>query len=157
MRVIHPPPHAPPPHQPVQMKTFLFALALLLAAFPAAAQKSPGVRPDSSGVYELRDVQVLPRPINTARLQAALASTYPASLSDAPVSGTVEVRMRVDEKGVPRDLKVMQSTHADFDAPTLAAVANLRFVPAQVDGRPVQVWVILPIQWEVAPAESQDR
>jgi hypothetical protein len=45
----------------------------------------------------------------------------------------------------------MHTTHAEFNAPTLAAVGKLRFTQAQVDGRPVQVWVILPIQWEVAP------
>jgi len=130
------------------------ALALLLAAAPAAAQKADaqkaGAKPDSTGTYELSAVTAGPRPLNLQDLLLALEATYPPELRAARVGGEVLVRFRLDTKGFPHELKVMRSTESQFDAPTLEAVRKLRFSPAELEGRPVQVWVVLPIQWSVS-------
>jgi TonB family protein len=131
------------------MKSILFVLALLLTAAPAAAQKGRSLEADTTGVYELRAVTAAPRPLNVADLQAALLNTYPQELRDAGVNGEVQVRFRVDARGMPHNLVVTQSSNPQFDAPTLEAVRKLRFTPAEVNGKPVQVWVVLPIQWVV--------
>jgi periplasmic protein TonB len=131
------------------MRTLLLALALLLAAAPAYAQKTKSLAADTSGVYELRDVTTPPRALNVADLREALVNTYPAPLRDAAVNGIVQVRFRVDAAGVPHDFVVMESTNAAFDKPTLEAIAKLRFSPARLAGRPVAVWVIQPIHWTV--------
>lgn len=101
------------------MRTLLLALALLLAAAPAYAQKTKGLFADTSGVYELRDVTTPPRALNVADLREALVNTYPAPLRDAAVNGIVQ------------------------------AIAKLRFSPARLEGRPVAVWVVQPIHWTV--------
>lgn len=131
------------------MRTLLLALALLLAAAPASAQKTKGLAADTSGVYELRDVTTPPRALNVADLRDALVNTYPVALRNAAVNGIVQVRFRVDAAGVPHDFTVVESTNAEFDKPTLEAIAKLRFSPARLEGRPVAVWVIQPIHWTV--------
>ena len=108
--------------------------------------------PADEGTYELSAVEELPRPTNTADLSRQLARNYPPLLRDAGVTGTVQVRMRVLEDGRVdgESIQITSSTHEQFDEPTMRAVRVLRFRPAKVNGRPVKVWVDLPIQWTVA-------
>ncbi|MBW3570487.1 MAG: TonB family protein [Gemmatimonadetes bacterium] len=107
--------------------------------------------PPDEGTYELSAVEELPRPTNTSDLTRQLARNYPPLLRDAGVTGTVHVRMgvqpdgRVDESSI----QITNSTHEQFNDPTIRAVRVLRFRPAKVNGRPVPVWVDLPIQWTV--------
>jgi TonB family protein len=131
------------------MRSILSAAALLLAAAPASAQKPPAV-PDSTGAYELRAVTQPPRVLNARELAAALEATYPPVLRASGTAGQVEVRMRVDTLGVPTEVVVTRSTDSRFDPPTVEAVKKLRFAPAELDGRPVIVWVLLPIHWTVS-------
>lgn len=138
------------------MKRWLPVLALVAAA-GFAALVWPGSRPDSGRTYEIREVQDGPRPLNVMQLRAVLQRTYPPHLRESRVGGTVEVRMRVDQRGVPHDLEVTSSTHQDFDAPTLAAVSTLRFAPARVDRKPVQVWVLLPVEWRIDDPDPGNR
>ena len=129
-------------------RAFLFS-ALLLAAVPAAAQDAAQAVADR--VYELVDVETLPRPANAAELVAALQAGYPADLRAGGVEGTVQVSMIVGADGTVSQPSVVRSTHAGFDSATVAAVGMLRFEPARVGGRPVRARVELPIQWRLAP------
>jgi TonB family protein len=131
------------------MKTLLFALALLLAAAPASAQKAKSLGQDTAGTYELRAVTAPPRALNAEDLRDALMNTYPVALRDAGVNGIVQVRFRVDAAGVPHNFTIVDSSNAAFDKPTLEAIAKLRFSPARLGERPVAVWVIQPIHWTV--------
>jgi TonB family protein len=147
------PPPAIPAHASL-MSTRNIALALasaaLLAAAPAHAQAT-----DSASVYELSAVSVAPRPLNMAEFAAALNASYPAPLRAAGVTGRVQTAFVLGPDGVPRDVRISESTDTAFNAPTLAAVQTLRFSPAQVNGRSVSVHVELPIQWRLA-APVQD-
>jgi hypothetical protein len=42
---------------------------------------------------------------------------------------------------------VTHSTDSRFNEPTLRVIRVLRHRPARLNGRPVKVWVELPIQW----------
>jgi TonB family protein len=123
------------------------------AAVPADAQQRPQnaqkVEADTSGVYELRAVEELPRLIDVAAFQRALATTYPPELRDAGRSGEVTVRFIVEPDGKVSHASIVRSSEKAFDAPTLAAVRTLRFRPARVGGRPARVWVMQPVQWVV--------
>jgi TonB family protein len=59
--------------------------------------------------------------------------------------------MRVMEDGTvdAGSITVTSSSHEQFNDPTIRSVQRLRFRPAKVNGRPVKVWVELPIQWTV--------
>jgi TonB family protein len=131
------------------MRTLLAALSLLLAASPAAAQDAPG--PDSGRVYELAEVETPPRPMNVADLRAALDAGFPPERLAQGAGGTANVSFVVGTDGAVRQARVVSSTDAAFDAPSLSALAILRFSPATVDGTPVATRVELPIQWQ-APA-----
>lgn len=127
---------------------------------PADSADSAGGRPDrpadftgvgaaGDGTYELSAVEEIPRPLNTRDLVRALEAGYPPLLRDARVNGTVEVRFRVMADGNvdPESIHVVDSTLEAFEEPTRQAVRGLRFRPARVNGRDVNVWVTLPIVW----------
>ncbi|MBB4635450.1 energy transducer TonB [Longimicrobium terrae] len=128
---------------------WMMACAALLAAAPAAAQQAPAAQ-----VYELRSVEIAPRPLNAAEMAALLNSLYPASLRAAGVSGTVRVSMIVGTDGTPREAHVLESADSAFNAPTLAAVQTLRFSPAELNDQPVNVRVELPIAWQASSPET---
>lgn len=109
------------------------------------------VTPPDEGTYELSAVEEQPRPRNIADLRRQLERNYPPLLRDARVTGTVQVRFRVMEDGTidPSSITVSSSTHEQFNDPSIRSVQRLRFSPAKVNGRPVKVWVELPIQWQV--------
>lgn len=131
------------------MRTLLAALSLLLAASPAAAQDAPP--PDSGRVYELTEVETLPRPVNVADLRAALDAGFPPQRLAEGAGGTVNVSFVIGADGAVRQARVVSSTDAAFDAPSLSALAVLRFSPATEGGTPVATRMELPIEWQ-APA-----
>ena len=103
----------------------------------------------SERVYELREVEVEPRPRNLTTLRRALERLYPVHLRDSRIEGLVQVRFRVDANGVPSNFLVQRTSNPQFNQPTLEALAELRFSPARVARKAVPVWVELPIQWTV--------
>lgn len=116
------------------------------------ASGSPGGGADAAAeggtrVYEMKEVDERPRPRNMHGLRRDLERAYPGELRDAAVSGMVHVRFRLDREGVPRDIRVTRTTDRRFNQPTVESVGRLRFSPAQVDGRLVEVWIDLPVQW----------
>jgi TonB family protein len=121
----------------------------LAAAVPAGAQQAS---PDVARVYELAEVEVLPRPQNAADLLAALHQGYPPHLRQAGVGGTVHVAFVVGPDGHTGDVHVLATPDSSFNTPTMEAVSLLRFTPAQVQGHPVAVRVEQPITWRVEPS-----
>jgi TonB family protein len=132
------------------MRSLSFFLAVLAAA-PAAAQPAT---PAADRVYELNEVEVLPRPQNGAEFTAALRQSYPQSLREAGVGGTVHVSFVLRPDGQPDDVRVLSTPDSAFNAPTTQAVTLLRFTPAQVQGRPVAVRVEQPITWRAEPVAA---
>lgn len=113
---------------------------------------------DGGREYEMGEVEVAPRPINLAAFRRVLERTYPAHLRGTRSQGTVSVRMLVDTAGVPRNPRILQSTQPEFNQATLESVVQLRFRPARVDGKPVNAWVELPIQWTISdPSPTAPR
>lgn len=108
--------------------------------------------PADEGTYELSAVEELPSLSNRSDFGRQLARNYPPLLRDAGVTGTVQVRFRVLEDGRvdSESIQITNSTHEQFNDPTIRAVRSMRFRPAKVNGRPVKVWVEQPIQWTVA-------
>lgn len=108
--------------------------------------------PPDEGTYELSAVEEQPRPTNLPDLRRQLERNYPPLLRDARVTGTVQVRMRVTADGTvdANSITITSSSHEQFNDPTIRSVQRLRFRPAKVNGRPVPVWVELPIQWQVS-------
>ena len=55
------------------------------------------------------------------------------------LEGTVIVEMIVDEKGMPREPRIVQSAGAVLDEAVIEAVYKLRYEPAATRGLPVRV------------------
>jgi protein TonB len=108
-------------------------------------------QPDSTGAYELGQVEEAPRATNARRLQRALQRLYPAPLKAAGVGGEVQVRFRVGPDGTVSHAHVIDTTDDRFNAATISLVHELRFTPARIGGRPVPVWMEVPIAWSAVP------
>lgn len=108
--------------------------------------------PQDKSTYELSMVEELPRPSNTAQFSRALASNYPRALRAERVPGEVQVRFRVLEDGSvdPDSVSIVSSTNEQFNEPSARSVLVLRFRPARIGGRPVKVWIVMPIAWRVS-------
>jgi TonB family protein len=61
-------------------------------------------------------------------------------------TSTVTVSMTVTEKGVPTDLKVVDSQDPLLNRSVLDAVANYRFAPASLDSKPTAVPLLLTVR-----------
>src|SRR5829696_9103876 len=113
----------------------LVALALCLAV-PAACQRKP--------VIETEPVALTP-----------LSFQYPEELWDAGVEGRTVLRILITEQGTVDSARVeTPSGYAAFDSAALAGTSGLRFEPARRDGTPVRKWVLLPVEFDIAPADS---
>jgi protein TonB len=113
----------------------LAALALCLGA-TAACQRKP--------VVETEPVALTPP-----------AFQYPEELWDAGVEDTTVLRILIDEQGGVDSTRVEKpSGYPAFDSAALAGTAGLRFKPATRDGVPTRKWVLLPVVFDITPADS---
>jgi TonB family protein len=98
------------------------------------AQNAEGAKPYGK-VYHL-DKDVTP-----PKLISSVQPEFPESErnSKSKYEGTCLVGFVVDESGTPRDINVIRSLRADFDAKAVEAVEQYRFTPAMKAGEPVAV------------------
>lgn len=112
-----------------------------------------GVAPPDEGTYELSAVEELPVIRNPAGVARQIAARYPPALRDSGVWGGVILRFRLMESGTvePSSVGVELTTDPAFNEPAMAVVREMRFQPARVNGRPVKVWIELPIGFLAVP------
>ena len=92
-----------------------------------------------------------PRVINVATLRSRMEALYPVNLRFAGIGGPVVIQLVVDTKGFvePRGDTIVSAAFRELESPTRELVRSLRFEPARRNGRPVRVWVRLPVIWSV--------
>lgn len=76
------------------------------------------------------------------------APAYPDEARRAGIEGTVTVQALVDREGVVRDARVVRGI-PPLDEAALRAVRQWRFRPAKSNGRPIAVWVAVPIRFSL--------
>lgn len=81
-------------------------------------------------------------------LVAMQTPVYPEIARDAGLEGTVLVRALVNVDGAVREVRLLQSL-LGFDEAALAAASTAVFRPAQQQGKPVAVWVVIPIEFRL--------
>lgn len=88
-----------------------------------------------------------PQLANRSEFARALTRNYPQHLRDEGVEGEVAVRFRVLESGAvdSASMQVTRSANEELSTAALASVRLLRFRPGRAYGRPVKVWIELPI------------
>ena len=105
---------------------------------------------DISAAPVFTPMTVRPEIINRGAVQAALMREYPPILRDAGIGGTVEVWFFISEEGRVLDSRVSRSSgQVQFDQAALKVADVVRFSPALNRDQRVQVWIQLPITFQV--------
>lgn len=98
--------------------------------------------------YGARDVDVLPRALREVQ------PDYPAEADRQRMSGKVRLQVKIEADGRVSDIEVVSADPPEvFDEAALKAFRAARFVPAEKNGRPVRVRVLIPVEfdWEGRP------
>jgi bla regulator protein blaR1 len=83
---------------------------------------------------------------------APVPPVYPSAAAKNHQSGSVVMKVLVGEDGKVKDAVVERSEPAGvFDEASLEAVRNWRFTPAMENGKPVEGWVRVPIDFQAPP------
>jgi protein TonB len=114
-----------------------------LMAIPPGYGRDDGPGDDLTHIMHPIDLDKAPHALFQAR------PTYPYSLKTSGVSGEVLVDFLVDEQGRVNDVRVVRSTHHDFEETTMRAVAKWRFEPGKRHGRVVRFRMSLPVAFTV--------
>ncbi len=107
--------------------------------------------PADEGTYEMSAVEELPELSNRNDVARQISRNYPPLLRDAGVTGTVQLRFRVNQDGRvdAESIQVENASHEAFGDAAKKVVERMRFRPAKVGGKSVNVWVTLPIQFQL--------
>lgn len=111
----------------------LFLLLLAVCAGPAGRPASAADIPDQQ-----------PRPT------VQVPPDYPLGLAMMDKSGIVLLTFVVDINGLVTDIRVLHTTDPGFNEAAVAAVAKWRFIPGKKNGRPVNVRMELPFQFNIS-------
>jgi TonB family protein len=76
---------------------------------------------------------------------------YPKALKKAGTRGEVVVTLRIGTNGAVYNPSVVSATNPAFADSALIAVRQWRFLPEMRDGRPVEMWVNLPLEFGPSP------
>ena len=94
--------------------------------------------------YALHMVDQVPKLLKRGPL------SYPESARKKRLAGDVTVRFLLDERGEISRVHVLHAAPPDaFNSAALAAVKKWKFAPAVKDGKPVPVWVDLPLHFSL--------
>lgn len=118
----------------------LMAAALLLPAASAAQEVT----------YTQEQVSETPRIADASQARTAISRSYSASLQEAGVEGRVEVVFVVNADGSvdPSTIQVTSTPAAALGKAAEAAVARIRFRPAQKDGQAVRCHAGLAVVYQ---------
>ena len=112
--------------------------------------------PTDDGIVDIASAPVFtpmtvrPEIVNRGEVQAALMREYPPILRDSGIGGTVEVWFFISEEGRVLDSRVSESSgQVQFDEAALKVADVVRFSPALNRDQRVQVWIQLPITFQV--------
>ena len=105
---------------------------------------------DLSAAPVFTPMTVRPEITNRPEVQTALMREYPPILRDAGIGGTVVVWFFITEEGVVQDKRVSQTSgQIQFDEAALKVADVFRFSPALNRDQRVQVWIEVPITFQV--------
>ncbi len=108
----------------------------------------PGFGPGSGGgvgggVYKIGGG------VSSPQLLYKVEPEYSEEARKAKFQGTVVLYVVVDEKGLPRDLKVLRPLGLGLDEKAIEAVTKWRFKPGYKDGRPVAVVATIEVNFRL--------
>jgi TonB family protein len=73
---------------------------------------------------------------------------YPLAMWDQDIEGQTLLRVRVTEMGRVDEVEVMQTSgHQALDSAAVRGARSLRFQPARRNGRRIEVWAQVPVEF----------
>ena len=87
--------------------------------------------------------------VSAPQLLFKVEPEYSEEARKAKFQGTVVLYIVVDEKGLPRDVKVVRPLGLGLDEKALEAVTKWRFKPGYKDGRPVAVVATIEVNFRL--------
>jgi TonB family protein len=87
--------------------------------------------------------------VSSPQLLFKVEPEYSEEARKAKFQGTVVLYVVVDEKGMPRDLKVVRPLGLGLDEKAIEAVTKWRFKPGYKDGRPVAVAATIEVNFRL--------
>ena len=96
-----------------------------------------------------------PKPLNMERLIQEIG--YPQAAVDSNRSGTVVLRVLVDENGDYKTHKVLSEVHPVLLSAVESHVSKLRFTPAILEGKTLKYWVNVPFNFKLQQKSQQEQ
>lgn len=127
---------------------------VLLGATTAAAQPAaPAVPGLFAAVIHAGPDATLPRLLNRGVVERLLQRMYPPRLWDDGVTGHTEVLLLVSADGrvQPGSVRVQNVAAPAFREAAARVAERFRFEPARVNGAPVAMEIVVPIDWRLEP------
>lgn len=120
-------------------------------------ERNQNVKPreviDESAVEELREEENLSVLVHKKAIpvyQQNKQPPYPVMAKRRGYQGEVTLSVLVDSQGIVSGVKIKTTSgHGSLDKAALAAVRRWRFIPATIDGKPVDMWVDVPIDFRL--------
>ncbi len=110
--------------------------------------KGPGFGPGEGGGFG-GGVYKIGGGVSAPTLVFKVEPEYSEEARKAKFQGTVVLYVVVDEKGMPRDLKVVRPLGLGLDQKALEAVQKWRFKPGVKDGKPVSVGATIEVNFRL--------
>ena len=106
-------------------------------------EKMPTYKPRGSPTAAEEFVPVDKEPVPIKQVQPE----YPEEARRAGVEGKVWIKCLIGTDGNVKKALVLRADSDVFIAPAIAAARQWRFQPAQIHGKPVEVWAAIPIRF----------
>jgi len=120
-------------------------LPMLVLAFVAAQGNEPDEDDFDSEYIDI--IQKGAVPLNMDEIQRKFV--YPKPCVRKGIQGQVIVRARVGKDGAIEKLIVKNSPHILMSEEVERVFSELMFAPAELNGRPIITWVIIPINFSL--------
>ncbi|HSJ15990.1 MAG TPA: M56 family metallopeptidase [Longimicrobiales bacterium] len=146
-----------------------FGLALLGTSYcvrdPLAGNALPAVTaadPSTDRADAPRPASIVytdaPELLNVREVQRALSESYPPLLRSAGIGGRATVWAFVATDGrVTKSQLSRASGHSALDEAALDVLSAMRFTPARLEGKPVAVWIELPVVFSASGDPAAGR
>ena len=77
---------------------------------------------------------------------------YPLHMWDQDMEGETLLRVRVGDTGAVDSVEVLESSgYPEFDSAAVSGARELRFTPARREGRRIEVWAQVPVNFSKRP------
>ena len=146
-----------------QRSTLVLSLLIASTGCYAEGPVSPLVRtaPSASVAAAVTDgpyftpFNKAPQVTNRNEVAQALEDEYPTLLRKAGVEGKVDVWIQISPKGEIMDARVNRTSgHEALDYAALRVARRIAFTAAELDQKPVMVWVSIPITFKATPTQN---